>query len=130
MYYPMTISHAFGHLLLLNIHNPYDFRDGTGLMLGINFSRTAISAGFSLPGEKVMLRWVDAYLREKLPANAIYLRQTQLLAEGVFEHAPQSALKSFSVHALSHFVFADYPVAGQYAFLFLLRNRLVPLPAG
>lgn len=74
-----------------------------------------------------MLRGINADFREKLPADAVDLREGELFAEGVFEHSPEPGLKSFRVGGGGHFVFTDQAVWGQHQFLVLLRDGLVPL---
>src|SRR5690606_25128099 len=110
VYYTVTITHAFGHLLLLNIHHPYNIGNGSCWMHVVQ-ARGIVDARafFARSGEEVLLRYRNTHLREKLPADAINLRQAQLLPKIVFKHAPQPALKRLSVHVVGHLIFADYP---------------------
>jgi hypothetical protein len=96
-------------------------------LVGLPVDRVVILAFFN---EQGLLRGVDTDFREELPADAVDLRESELFAEGVFEHAPEPGLKRLWVCGSGHFVFADQAVWGQHQFLVRLRDGLVPLLAG
>lgn len=120
---PVAFAHAAGQLFLLQVHDADDIRDGVVARLGLCHGPAACLGALPLSTslfafvialiaviKQPLLGRVDADFREQVPADAIDLRQAELIAEGVIEHGPELFLEDLRVGGGSHFIPADQPV--------------------